>query len=339
MGKQFKHLTWTDRIRIEAFTKAGYSPREIGKELNKDRTTIIRELQRGTYLHTNYMLEDKKRYSPDIAQEKYNINLKEKGRGLKIGNDFKLLLYIEELVIDKKMSPYAALETLKKENRLTTNISLSTVYNYIRNGVFPNLKMENCPAPRKKRKQKVTYIKKTPRGTSIEQRPEIVNQRVEEGHWEMDTVVGGRGSKNSLLVLTEKKSMLEIIEPLREHTAEAVVKTLDRLERNMGSKSFRNTFKTITVDNGVEFSDWKGMERSKRNIKNRTKIYVCHPYSSWERANNESNNKFIRRFIIKGDNFDGISKKEIKNIEAYINEYPRRSFGGKSSREMSTLLV
>ena len=137
----------------------------------------------------------------------------------------------------------------------------------------------------------------------IEKRPVEIAERNTFGHWEMDSVVGARGvSKKALLVLTERKTRKEIIFLLKDHTSAAVVKALDRLERKLGKK-FREIFKSITVDNGSEFADWEGMERSRRSKKKRTKIYYCHPYSSWERGSNENQNKLVRRHIPKGRKF------------------------------------
>ena len=150
----------------------------------------------------------------------------------------------------------------------------------------------------------------------------------------MDTVVGARGvSKKSLLVLTERKTRKEIIFLLKEHTAAAVVKALDRLERKTGA-AFRKIFKTITVDNGSEFADWQGLERSKRNKKNRTKVYYCHPYSSWERGSNENQNKLVRRHIPKGVNFDDKTQDDIDSIAEWINNYPRRLFEYQTAEKL-----
>ena len=169
--------------------------------------------------------------------------------------------------------------------------------------------------------------KKVNAGTSIEQRPEEILARDEAGHWEMDTVVGKRGaSKKSLLVLTERKTRFELVEILKEHTAAEVVRTLDKLERRYGEKDFRFIFKTITVDNGTEFSDAEGLERSRRNKQNRTKVYYCHAYCSSERATNENNNRFIRRWHPKGENLDKVTPAEVKRIQRWMNEYPRGMF-------------
>ena len=68
------------------------------------------------------------------------------------------------------------------------------------------------------------------------------------------------------------------------------------------------------------------LEKSRRNKKKRTKVYYCHPYSSCERGSNENANRLIRRHIPKGVNFDKKSKTEIKEIETWINNYPRKIF-------------
>jgi hypothetical protein len=53
------------------------------------------------------------------------------------------------------------------------------------------------------------------------------------------------------------------------------------LERKFGP-SFSKVFRTITVDNGTEFSDTEGMERSILHPGRRTRVYYCHPYPDGE---------------------------------------------------------
>ena len=92
---------------------------------------------------------------------------------------------------------------------------------------------------------------------------------------------------------------------------------------------------SITVDNGSEFADVKGLERSVLNEgEKRTHLYYCHPYSSWERGTNEVTNKMIRRKVPKGTNFDDKTDEEIAEIEGWINRYPRRIHGYRSAGEL-----
>lgn len=91
-------------------------------------------------------------------------------------------------------------------------------------------------------------------------------------------------------------------------------------------------FKSITFDNGTEFAAAEELERSCVNKRlPRTKVYFCHPYSSWERGTNENTNGMIRRRFPKGTNFAAVTNAQIAQAENWINNYPRKILGYKSS--------
>ena len=225
MERTFKHLTKADRIRIEALIKAGVKIKEIADMLHVHRSTIYRELKRGRFTALNSDLTTEERYSPDIAHDKYEENLKSKGGSLKIGNDIRLANYIEEKIMKEDYSPAAVLGEIKaqqKESEFSVMICTTTLYSYIDKGIFLHLTNKNLPV-KKNKKRTYKKVKKTQArasaGESIEKRPEEIETREEFGHWEMDTVKGKRGkSKNSLLVLTERKTRDEIVMKLPEHT-------------------------------------------------------------------------------------------------------------------------
>ena len=138
-------------------------------------------------------------------------------------------------------------------------------------------------------------------------------------------------------MLTERKTRKEIIKKIPSKKQESVVIELDKLEKKYGKK-FKEMFKTITTDNGVEFLAHKRMEDSRLfQGKLRTKIYYAHPFSSYERGSNENANKLIRRFIPKGMDINKITKKEVQRIEHWMNNYPRRIFDYKTSNDMYDL--
>ena len=151
----------------------------------------------------------------------------------------------------------------------------------------------------------------------------------------MDTVKGKRGvTKSCMLVLTERKTREEIIFKLKDQTAASVVEALNRLERKW-SDLFAKIFRSITVDNGVEFSDYEGMEQSVlRSDEKRTHVFYCHPYSSWERGSNENQNRLIRRHAPKGEDFDDKQDHDIEYIETWINNYTRGIFDFRTSEEL-----
>lgn len=164
---------------------------------------------------------------------------------------------------------------------------------------------------------------------------EIIDEREEFGHWEGDTVYSGKGKRKTtraLLTLTERKTRKEIIIAIPNRKAETVVKALDALERKLGARRFRAIFKSITFDNGTEFAAAEELERSCINKHlPRTKVYFCHPYSSWERGTNENTNGMIRRRFPKGTNFAAVTNAQIVQAENWINNYPRKILGYKSS--------
>ena len=150
----------------------------------------------------------------------------------------------------------------------------------------------------------------------------------------MDCVEGKKKTKKTLLVLTERKSRREIIRPMRDQTARSVVRVLDNPERECGA-NFSKIFRTITVDNGSEFADCAGMEKSCRRKGNRTKIYYCHPYSSYERGSNENVNKMIRRWFPKGTDFRKVTAKAIQKVEDWINNYPVKYWDSEPPKKFS----
>ena len=108
---------------------------------------------------------------------------------------------------------------------------------------------------------------------------------------------------------------------------------VERLEGRWGVM-FKSVFKSITVDNGTEFAYCEELERSVIGAGKRTKLYYCHPYSSWERGTNEVTNRMVRRKVPKGINFDARTDEEIQAVENWVNKYPRRIHGYRSAGQL-----
>lgn len=285
--KGVKHITYTERIKIEALVNNKMKPGEIAAYLGRELSGIYKELKRGEYTRLTYQLEEVTSYSADIAQRDYDYKATAKGAPLKIGKDFALVEYIEQKIRKEGYSPCAVLGEIAVKNlSFSTTICHKTLYNYIDSGLFLHLTNKNLL--RKGEKQKTekpsTNRIKRPLCTNIEDRPEEIKERNTFGHWEMDTVIGrAKGGGSVLLVLTERLTRYEIIMKMKHKTAAEVVRCLNRLEHKYGSR-FKRVFRTITVDNGSEFMDTEGIEKSCRTKGKRTRIYYCHPYSSWERG-------------------------------------------------------
>ena len=108
-------------------------------------------------------------------------------------------------------------------------------------------------------------------------RPEEAENKEIFGHWELDIVVGKLKTKSALMVMTERSKGIEIIRKIESKSQECIVRELDKLERKLGTKRFRETFKTITCDNGCENLDFKGMEKSVLTNIPRTQVFYAPP--------------------------------------------------------------
>lgn len=327
-----KQLTMNDRLKIEKALRSGLRPLEIAALLRVHNSTIYRELRRGAYNRIETDLRITTGYSPEIAQMKHDKLQSSKGIDLKIGKDHRLAEFIETKIADEGYSPAAVVAEIKQQRlKFATEICDKTIYNYIEKGVFLRLSLDSLPQKgRRKKHHKFRHIyRRPPMGASIEQRPPEVDNRAAFGHWEMDTVIGTRQSRPALLVLSERLTRQEIIIKMPDKTAASVVAALDGLEHKIG-RQFSKIFKTITVDNGSEFSDCAGMEKS-IYAGRRTKLYYCHPYSAYERGTNENTNRLIRRFLPKGTDFKKISEEYIQRVQDWINNYPRKILGWKNA--------
>ncbi len=383
--KGYHHIQWEQRLKIEGALRTGAKPAAIAQELGVCKKTIYNEIARGMCVQQTSEYEFVERYCADVAERKYQENLRAKGPDIiaiiripgkssggavtqgcaavfggrqphpspcparfllpsffamnsddcyKLGKDFAFVEYIEDQIINKKRSPGAALAQIKIDGKkFDTEICETTLYNWIYRGdIFMNLTEEDLLYKGDHRKPEDRDRQKRARpakGDTIEQRPEEINSRDTFGNWEMDSVMGCKGSKAALVVLTERLTRYPLIIRVPDHTMESVVRALDRMERRMGAK-FREVFRSITVDNGCEFQDCQGMERSKRARKPRTKIYYCHPYSAYERGSHENMNRIIRRWFPKGTNFDTITAAEVAMVEEWLANYPRRILGWKT---------
>ncbi|COF72225.1 IS1239 transposase [Streptococcus pneumoniae] len=172
------------------------------------------------------------------------------------------------------------------------------------------------------KKQASTNFK--PAGQSIEQRPEAINLRLENGHYEIDTVLLTRAKNycllvltDRLLVLTNRKSRHQIIRLIPNKSAEVVNQALKLILK-------QHKILSITADNGSEFNRLS-------NVFSEEHIYYAHSYASWERGTNENHNRLIRRWLPKGTK--KMTPKEVAFIEKWINNYPKKCLNYKSPRE------
>lgn len=344
--RTWQQITEEKRYKIEAYFEEGLNPARIADLLGYSKRTIEREKKLGTLTQripntNNKKYEDEyitvEVYKADVAQRRHDEKASNKGRNLKIGSDLRLANYIENKIIKEHQSPDAVIGRIKVENiKFNTSICTKTLYNYIDMGLFLNLTNKDLPIKSKPKKRNYNKIRKVSlnnkKGKSISERPEDINNRSEKGHWEIDLVLGKRGTKPSILTLVERKTRKSIYILIKDKTQKEVIKAIKKARKKLGN-DFGNVFKTITADNGSEFLDSIGIKKAGKC----EEVYYAHPYSSWERGSNENGNRMLRRFIPKGTDIGKVTEKYLQQIENWINNYPRKILGYRTANEMASI--
>ena len=318
-----KHLNAYERGQIALLYSEGLSAYAIAKRLNRASNTIRNELKRGTVsqIKGNKTVNI---YFPDTAQRVYENNRKNCGPKFKLLECETFINYVIEQFYDKEHSLDSICGAAKLHNKFSKSemVCTKTLYNYIDAGL---LKISNIDLPLKlKHSSKSRRVKRNKKklGTSIDQRPESINDRSEFGHWEIDTVIGKKNKDDEvLLTMTERLTRKEIIRKISGKTVESVQNAILKLINESG-ELFSTVFKSLTCDNGSEFSELGAIEQLVD-----TKVYFTHPYSSWERGSNERHNGLIRRFIPKGRSISEFSLEAIARIQNWCNTLPRKILG------------
>ncbi len=88
---------------------------------------------------------------------------------------------------------------------------------------------------------------------------------------------------------------------------------------------FQKLFPVILTDNGSEFSNPAALEMSSISGEQRTRIFYCNPYSSWQKGHAENNHLNLRKVLSKGRSFDNITQADINLMLSHMNSFARKS--------------
>lgn len=129
-----------------------------------------------------------------------------------------------------------------------------------------------------------------------------------------------------LLTLTERVTGKNYIVKIESKTVEAVKEGLRRIFSVMGD--YKKIVKSITSDNGVEFSRLYELEEEEG-----MEVFYAHPYSSFERRTNENCNGIVWRKIPKSTYIKKYSDEDIRKVEQWVNDMPRKILGYRTANE------
>ena len=147
----------------------------------------------------------------------------------------------------------------------------------------------------------------------IEKRPAVINDRKRLGDLEIDLVVGPK-NRGAILTIIDRKSRQCAIQNLTSKKASVVsVACLEAVKR-LGVEA-----KSITSDNGTEFTDHKDISKPLG-----INYFFAHPYASYERGSIENLNGLVRQYIPKKTSFKEIDQNYLTDLERRLNERPRK---------------
>lgn len=305
----YTQLTREERYQIWGLRASGKGPTEIAQALNRHPSTISRELNRNSGLRG---------YRPKQAQ-----HLALARRKAKVTRRISEELWqdIERLIRDE-WSPEQIVGRLKRERDAL--ISHEWIYQYVYADKHKGGDLHLYLRCRKKRRKR--YGSYDRRGqikgrVSIECRPQVVERRSRLGDWEGDTMSGGVRSGGLVTVVDRKSRYTRLARVARKGAPEVRA----ALRHCLGAMAA----KTLTLDNGTEFTDHSGI-RSDTGAK----VYFAHPYCSWERGTNENTNGLVRQYFPKGTDLASLSDAEVEAVQAKLNHRPRKSLDYRTPHEV-----
>ena len=330
--KAGKHLTQDERGMIQALHREGKSLRAIAEMVGCAHTTVWYELKRGTPERTGTRGRAPQ-YTAKRGQAAYKENRKRCRRPLKIDKDNcePFIQWMADMVRKEKWSLDVCVGRAKADNLFNDGQipCTKTLYNMLHAGKLPLSLFDVPDVLGRKHRRKWNRKNKRMKGRSIDERPEIITQGKEIGHWEVDTVVGQRAGKEAVVfTAVEKVTRQYIAIKIASRTSNSVETAIKQLREEYGDEHFHEVFKTMTADNGSDFETLSSIEELG------TKVYFTHPYSSWERPQNERHNGLLREYIPKGASIEQYSDDDVLTMADKLNASPRRILGYRSPVEL-----
>lgn len=365
----YTQLYKEDRDSIEELLKKGYSFTYIGNAINKDRTTVAKEIKRNRIIRSNFhtlfnekgiqkainSCERLKKppyvcnncplknsctkyhlyYNAKAAQSHADEIKSESRKGIDATEEDINLINknIVPLIKDKKQSV----------NQVYINhpdilpFTKTTFYTYVNNGII-NLTNLDLPKKVKYKKRNKKSNKEYKKDVSI-----LIGRTYEDliirldkeknnklNMWQLDTVIGLQTDRKCLLTFLMVETNFMIIRLLDKKDVLNVDEEFTKIKNTLGSKLYNNTIYIVLTDNGCEFYDPIHIEYNLDTGEKLCSVYYCHPNSPDEKPEIEKNHEYIRYVLPKKSSFEHLTKEDVKLLEDNINNIPRDILGGKT---------
>jgi IS30 family transposase len=294
------------------------SKKFIVDQLNISRSTLYRELKRNS--------SSRGTYNASRAQMLANERKERYGRSRKFTASVKTK--ITKWLTDEQWSPKQIVGHCLKHH--IAMVSHERIYQFIRTDKASGGTLyKELRHKLKHRKRPVGGHMPVKDRIPISERPEVINNKLRFGDWEIDTIIG-KDHKGAIVTIVERQTAFFMMGKLEQgKDAKALAKKLIQM-----LLPYKRAVLSITSDNGGEFAEHKTISK-----KLDTSFYFANPYASWERGLNEYTNKLIRQYIPKGTDFNTLTNKQILDIQHKINRRPREKLNFETPKNLFYKLV
>jgi len=316
----YKRITAEERMLIYRWGQEGQKHSEIARLLSRNPGSISREIKRNTGLRG---------YRPKQAHEMAQAQAKRAGPR-RFTDEVRA---DAEARLKEGWTPAIIGGRARLEGRPW--VCAETIYTHIyADAKAGGTLWKNLPRAKRKRRRRCPRQEGRGRGRIPNQRmigtrPAEVETRLSVGHWEGDLINGAHGTGN-LATLVERTTRFSLVGRTDSKEAEEVTQEICDLFEPLPQKSRLS----LTLDNGKEFARHEEIARDTV-----MDVFFANPYHSWERGTNENTNGLIRRLHPKKSSFAGIGKAELKRIDVFLNDRPRKCLGWWTPREKMTAFL
>ena len=327
MQKQYKRVTNEERDIIANRLATGHTKSDIARELGRCRSTITNEVRRNSYADGTYA-------ATHAAQKATRRRARCREGKRKLAHNQSLWHYVETKLF-RLWSPEQIAESLVREypRDMKMRISPEAIYQYLY--VQPSkelrrlLRHGHLQRRRQGRPKKDAGVGQIPDMTMIDERPEDVVSRLVPGHWEGDLIKGAY-NRSALGTLVERRTRYTILVPLPALDASSVRKAFAKALTDLPG----DLRQTLTYDQGKEMADHLQL-----TLDTGMQVYFAHPSSPWERGTNENTNGLVRQFFPKGTDFTTVTRREVKRVQALLNDRPRKVLGFQKPDEVLSYVL
>jgi IS30 family transposase len=311
----YGHLSQDERCLIARHRARGASCRQIAVMLDRAPSTVSRELKRNSCAYDGH-------YRVEKAQSRA---IARRGRSRRNSQYSQQEWSEVQAQLREEWSPKQVIGRRCLADK--RYMSYETIYRWIRadrrrGGSLWKHMRHMSKYGRKRRGSPATRGRLLGK-RHISERPASVELRQQVGDAEGDTVMGW-DQRHCVLTLVDRATGYTAIKKMTARTKEEGSTALARAIIAMGGR-----VKTITLDNGTEFHDYKSVEEQFG-----VEFYFANPYCSWERGTNENTNGLIRQYLPKGMCFKHLTQADCDRIADKLNNRPRERLGFRTPAEM-----